>query len=217
MRRASRRVVVAILLAACASPPAATPGADQNVLFQDDFSQTTSGWDKYTASDVVTNYDDGQYLIAVEDTDVDVWARPGLDLTDVTLEVDATYAAGPVNNTFGVICRYERQGDKNSFYFFLISSDGYYSMGKVSKNERTVLNPTSGEFQPSEGVSLDLASTQRLRASCLGRRMSLAVNGTPLGEFEDDELTRGDIGLIAGTFDEGGVRIHFDNLEARKP
>jgi hypothetical protein len=28
-------------------------------------------------------------------------------------------------------------------------------------------------------------------------------------------LSRGDIALIAGTFDEGGVRIYFDNVVVR--
>jgi hypothetical protein len=38
-----------------------------------------------------------------------------------------------------------------------------------------------------------------------------------VGDFTDNELTHGDIGLLAGTYDEGGVQIHFDNLVARQP
>jgi hypothetical protein len=45
----------------------------------------------------------------------------------------------------------------------------------------------------------------------------MAVNGTPLGDFDDEELARGDIGLMAGTFDEGGVRMYFDNVVVRQP
>jgi hypothetical protein len=48
--------------------------------------------------------------------------------------------------------------------------------------------------------------------------MSLSINGAPVGEFEDADLSHGDIGLIAGTLlNEGGVKIHFDNLVVRKP
>jgi len=148
---------------------------------------------------------------------VDVWAQPGLELTNLTLKVETTYAAGPVNNEYGVMCRYTRKGDKSDFYFFLISGDGYYAMGKVVANKRTILNPTTGDFQPSRAILQDKTAVNRLSATCNGRQMSFSVNGTLLGEFDDDELSRGDIGLMAGTYDEVGVKIHFDNLVVQKP
>ena len=203
------------LTAACAAPQPPRYG-DPNILFKDDFSQTTSGWDVHVGSEETTNYDAGQYLIAVEQASVDVWAQARLDLTGLTLEVDATYAAGPVNNEYGVLCRYTREGDQSRFYFFLISSDGYYAMGKVVKNQRTILNPT-GDWQPAAAIQTDLDAVNHLSAACHGGHLSFSVNGTLLGEFDDAELTHGDIGLIAGTFDEPGVKIHFDNVVVKKP
>ena len=209
-------LTLACALAGCSTPRTPAYG-DPSLLFKDDFSQNTSGWDAHTGSEATTNYEDGHYLIAVEQPGIDVWAQAGLDLSDLTLEVDAAYAAGPVNNEFGVMCRYAREGDKSQFYFFLISSDGYYAMGKVVKNKRTILHPTNGDFEASSAVRTDPTAANRLSATCRGSRMSFSVNGTPLGEFDDAELARGDIGLIAGTFDETGVKIHFDNLIVRKP
>jgi hypothetical protein len=204
-------------LAAC-TPSRHPTYSDPAILLQDDFSQPTSGWDAYSDSEKTANYDNGQYLIAVEQTGVDVWGLPGLDLTDLRLEVDTQYAAGPVDNEFGVMCRYTRDGDKHSFYFFFISSDGYYAMGKVIKNQRTVLNPASGDYRPSDAIQQDQSAINHLSATCAGKKMSFAVNDTPVGEFEDADLTHGDIGLIAGTLlNEGGVKIHFDNLVVRKP
>jgi hypothetical protein len=149
---------------------------------------------------------------------VDVWARPGLAFTDLRLEVESWYGAGPVNNEYGLLCRYERHGDgSNSFYFFFVSSDGYYALGKVVRDVRTILSPAEGSFQPTDALRLEPAAGNSLAATCAGDQFSFAVNGVTLGEFTDDELTRGDIGLIAGSFDEGGVEIFFDNVVVRDP
>jgi len=208
-------LAVCFSLAAC-NPPRAQY-ADPSVLFQDDFAQPTSGWNAHTGAEAATNYDNGQYLIAVEQTGVDVWAQPGLEFTDTRLEVETQYAAGPLNNEFGVMCRYTRRGDRSSFYFFLISSDGYYAQGKVVENKRTVLNPATGDFQPASVILQDPAAINQLSATCQGSHFTFAVNGAVLGEFDDSELARGDIGLIAGTYDETGVQIRFDNLVVKKP
>lgn len=220
LRRTSATLSLTMLaaLAACGGPSGgATPGPP-GVIFQDDFSNPNSGWDSYSGADATTDYVEGQYLIAVEEPLVDVWAHPGLEVADVNVEVDAWYGAGPINNEFGVMCRYTRAGDgTNSFYFFLVSTDGYYAMGKIVRDVRTVLSPEAGSFQPSAAIAQDLEAPNHLVVTCQGSRFSLAVNGTLLGEFTDDELPRGDVGLIAGTFDEGGVRIRFDDFIARQP
>jgi hypothetical protein len=216
--RARALVVMAFALGACGAPAGGATQGPPGVIFQDDFSNPESGWDTHTGADATTNYDNGQYLIAVEEPLVDVWARPGLELTGAVVEADTQYVAGPINNEYGLMCRYSRGGDgRNDFYFFFISSDGYYALGKVSKDVRTVLFPEDGSFQPSEAIVTAPEAVNHLSANCDGTHFSLAVNGTVVGEFDDDELERGDIGLIAGTFDEGGVRLHFDNVVVRAP
>src|SRR5258707_4722748 len=192
------------LLTAAGCGPArssATP-PPSGVLFQDDFSNPNSGWDKNTGADVTTNYDNGQYLIAVRQPSVDVGAQPGLDLTDVAVAVQAQYSAGPVNNEYGLMCRYQRGGDgKSSFYFFYISSDGYYALGKVSKDVRTILSPAQGSPQPSKAIKPETSATNMLSATRQGDHLALSVNGTPVGEFTDAECKQGDIGPVSGTLD----------------
>jgi hypothetical protein len=218
-RAAGAGILLAIAGALAACGPSVPPRASEpGILFRDDFAQTTSGWDSHSGADLTTDYVDGRYLIAVEEPGVDVWARPGLTLTDVVFEAETQYAAGPANNEYGLICRYERRGDgRNSFYFFFVSSDGYYALGKVVGDVRTILNPEVGSFQPSDAIRLEPEATNTLTATCDGDRLALEVNGVQVGAFTDGELRRGDIGLIAGTFDEGGVRIHFDNVVVREP
>jgi hypothetical protein len=223
MLRGSRWLVSAICLglvatAGCGPAKSSATPPPAGVIFQDDFSKNSTGWDQHTGADVTTNYDNGQYLIQVSQPSVDVWAEPGLDLSDVALQVQAQYSAGPANNEYGVMCRYQRAGDgKSSFYFFFISTDGYYALGKVSKDVRTILSPAQGSPQPSTAIKPEQDGVNELMATCSGNHLSLSVNGTAVGDFSDDELKHGDIGLVAGTYDEGGVAIHFDNLVARQP
>jgi hypothetical protein len=212
-------VAVAMFFAAACTVqrPPDTPGTP-GVIYTDDFSDVNSGWDRHTGTDVTTDYEDGRYVLAIGEPGVNVWARPGLDLTDAEIEAESYYTGGPENNEYGLICRYSRAGDgRNSFYFFLVSSDGYYAMGKVVRDVRIVLHPAEGSFQPTDVLDPQRNAVNRLRARCQGNRMALWANDVLLGEFSDAELTRGDVGLIAGTYDEGGVRIHFDNVVVRRP
>ena len=219
--KSHRPTIVTAIIAALLSltvgcspqPPAGEPG----VLFQDDFSQTTSGWDAHRDSSITTDYEEGRYVLALADPGQNIWSLAKLDLTDLALSVETAYAEGPVNNEYGMMCRYSRSGDKHSFYFFFISSDGFYALGKVVKNQRTILNPATGDFQPSDAIKQGQTDVNQLTATCQGQQMSLAVNGATVGAFEDDELTHGDIGLLIGAYDEGGVKIAFDNLVVRKP
>lgn len=208
-------VSVLSLSAACASPTP-TPLPPGGVILQDDFSDVNSGWDRHVGSEITTDYTDGRYVITVEQVNVDAWGLAGLDLNDMQITAEAAYVDGPLDNAFGVVCRYSRVNDQNNFYFFLVSSDGYYAMGKVVQDERTFLNPAR-DFEPLNALTGDPAALINLQATCQGRTLQFTVNGTPVGGFEDDALTHGDVGLIAGTFNEVGIQIAFDNVRVTQP
>jgi hypothetical protein len=181
------------------------------VLFQDDFSNPNSGWDKVTKDDGLTNYVDGAYRIFVNQANMDIWANPGLKFDDVRIEVDAVKMAGPDDNDFGVTCRSQ---DENHFYFFIVSSDGYYGIGKISGDQQSLIGMDA--MQPSETIKQGAASNH-IRADCVGDSLSLYVNGEKLASANDSEYSNGDVGLIAGAFDTTGTDIHFDNFSVLKP
>jgi len=188
-----------------------TPELPSNLLFQDDFSDTTSGWDQVDTEDGSTDYENGYYRIFVNTDEMDVWANPGLNFSDVVVEVDATKAGGPDDNDFGVICRYQ---DVQNFYFFIISSDGYYGVGKVIDGEQELIDVD--QLQPSDAISQG-AAVNHIKADCIGSRLVFNVNGTLLADVQDSTFTDGDVGLIAGTFGQSGTDIHFDNFMVFKP
>ncbi len=187
-----------------------TPTAS-NILFQDDFSNTSSGWDRVNIGKDIADYSKGTYRIYINEPNVNVWANPGLNFSDTRVEVDATKVSGPDDNDFGITCRVK---DTNHFYFLIISSDGYYGIGKMKGELQAFIGMEA--MLPSEAI-LQGNRTNHLRADCVGNKLTLYVNGTKVGQATDTEYTSGDIGLIAGTFNTAGTDVHFDNLYVYKP
>ncbi len=138
------------------------------------------------------------------------WSTPHKDFSDVRLEVDAGKLAGPDENRIGLLCR----SDGQSYYFFVLSSDGYYGLG-IFRNGKTALLGQS-EMQSSSKINTG-AAINHLRADCRGDLLSFYVNGFQLAEVHDPTLTHGDIGVLAGTFGQPGVDVVFDNFAALKP
>ncbi len=206
-------IVLFLATLACQAVTGGTGGTgeESDILFQDDFSDPSSGWDRVTVDSGETNYANGVYRIFVNEASTDVWANPGLDFTDVQVEVEATKVGGADDNDFGVICRSQ---DEDNFYFFIISSDGYYGIGKIVGDSQALIGMEA--MLPSEEIRQGDA-TNHIRADCTGSRLALYVNGELLQEVEDTQFTSGDVGLMAGTFDTPGTDIHFDNFVVSRP
>lgn len=210
--------ILAVLLSAslACSVPFFSTGTDSteppsNILFQDDFSDPTSGWDRVNVEDGLTDYTDGVYRILVNAINTDIWSNPGLDFIDTQIEVDTRKVGGDDNNDFGVICRYQ---DFNNFYFFVISSDGYYGVGKVVNGDQQLIGVES--MPPSEVINQGNANNH-IRADCVGSKLAIHVNDEKLAEYDDTDFTSGDVGLLAGSFENPGTDIHFDNLKVSNP
>jgi len=193
------------------SSPSDPVSLPSDVLFQDDFSDPSSGWDQVNEDDGSTDYVNGVYRIYVDEANYDIWANPGLNFTDTVIEVEATKIGGPEDNDFGVICRYQ---DLDSFYFFIISSDGFYGVAKVINGEQELIGMEN--MEESDAINQGSASNI-IRADCVGNQLSLYINGEKVADASDSQYPSGDVGLIAGTFDISGTDVHFDNFVVREP
>lgn len=212
--RGPKYLVLALGIAFALVVTACTPKQSSNssVLFEDDFSKSSSGWDSYSDTDGLTDYVDGTYHIQVANSNYDLWANPGKSFTDVQTEVDATKVSGPDDNDFGLICRYT---DADNYYFAVVASDGYYGFGKLVKGTQTLFGADSG-LSTTDLVKSG-SELNHLRFDCIGSTLTLYINGSQAGSIEDSDLASGDVGLIAGTFDTAGVEIKFDNFKVLKP
>jgi hypothetical protein len=180
----------------------------------DDFSDKSGKWDRVNVEgEGITDYANGAYQIRVETANMDVWANPNeQSFTDVRVEVDAQKVAGGTdNNDFGVICRYK---DESNFYFFIISSDGYYGIGKVKDGTQELIGMDN--MRRSGKVNLGDATNQ-IRADCVGSTLTLYINGQQVDSKTDSDFTEGNVGLIAGTFEDIYTDILFDNFKVLKP
>jgi hypothetical protein len=187
----------------------------QQILFQDDFSNTNSGWDQAHTDIGSTDYENGGYRINVIQSDAYFFANPYQSFqNDVRIEVDATKIGGPDDNAFGVICRYQ---DMDNYYYFYISSDGYVGIGMNIAGMRTIISDSSGNLTSDSSINQGAASNH-LRADCIGNTLTLFVNGTQVATATDSSFTTGgDVGLIATTYKVDGTDIMFDNLFVYKP
>lgn len=188
-----------------------SPGAKGEILFQDDFSHVPSGWGISDATDAVVSYEQGGLRLLVREGGKNIWSVAGQRLTDVQIEVTIRRVAGPADNLMGVICRYR---NRQNFYMMFVSRDGYYGIGKVVDSNYTLLGAEQLQYN-STLHSSDLPL--RLVAECSGHRLSLTAGGKLLMAAEDDSLNRGDVGVIAGSYQEGGVDILFDDFLVRQP
>jgi hypothetical protein len=212
MKLARLSLMLGLLLSACQShlltDLAARPG---DRLFWDDFSNASGGWPQASDEVGTLGLSNGAYRIAIQPADYDLWAVSGHAYGAVQVEADANRLAGPEANRFGLICGYR---DAQDFYFFIISSDGYYALGKVENDAASLLGQEMMAYSSAIGQG---TSPNHLRLECHDQTLRGAVNGQMVAVAQDSRLGSGDVGMLAGSFEQGGVDIAFDNFVVTKP
>jgi hypothetical protein len=182
------------------------------VLFQDDFSDPSSGWEHLSNENLgVLEYFDGYYRVEVKGDHSLLWAGPGMNFSNVHLETDSIKVIGSEDDIYGLVCR---AIDDSNFYFFIISSDGYYGIGKMINGVQSLINMPG--MLPSEVISQGLAANH-LRADCISEHLDFFVNGKKLISVKDSDLTTGDVGLIIGTLQSSENVVLFDNFSVLNP
>jgi hypothetical protein len=101
-----------------------------------------------------------------------------------------------------------------NYYFFIISTDGFYGIGKVTDGKAGLLGMTemqrSDIVQPQGGIN-------HLRADCIGDSLTLYNNGRQLAQVSDPDHASGDAGFFAGTSNDPALDVAFDNFVVIKP
>lgn len=199
------------LLSACTSVPipavpAASPG---DVLYQEQFESNTTGWARIANDNGIMDYDGGGYRILVRQPKLNIWSTSEQDFSDVRVEADVIKLNGPDENRMGLICRYQG-GD---YYFFMISNDGYYVIGKFIGGMTLLLGQS--EMQATDAIQT--GTMNHLRADCIGNKLTFYINFTEVASATDTDFPSGDVGVVAGAFSEPGVDVLFDNFVVIQP
>ena len=198
-------------ISACTSLPipavaTASPG---DILYQEQFENNTTGWARIANDNGIMDYDGGGYRILVRQPKLNVWSTSEKDFGDVRVEADVIKLHGPDENRMGLICRYQA----GNYYFFVISNDGYYVVGKFIGGLTLLLGRS--EMQASDAIQT--GNMNHLRADCIGDRLTFYINFTEVASATDPDFPRGDVGLVAGSFTEPGVDVLFDNFVVLQP
>jgi len=201
-----------LLLSACLPTSTAQTvpsGNSGDILYQESFADNTSGWDRAINDGGIMDYDSGGYRFLIRQPKLNYWSTPGKVFGDVRVEADVTRLNGPEENRAGLICRYQN-GD---YYFFIISTDGFYGVGKFIGGQAILLGQES--MLPSEIVMTE--NMNHLRADCVGNTLTFYVNFTQVAAVQDADFPTGDVGILGGAFNEPDVDVLFQNFVVIQP
>ncbi|MCP4140392.1 MAG: hypothetical protein GY755_08905 [Chloroflexi bacterium] len=195
-------------LFACQPEPVPVSG---DILLDDDFSTGANRWTTLVNDKGAMGYDAEGFRFYIRDPGLNYWATSDNHFKDVHIEVDSLRFSGPESNRIGIICRHR---DDLNYYFFVISSDGYYAVGKVKEGEQILLEQEAMQY--SESIKTGIA-INHLRADCQGTSLRFYVNDVPIALVEDFDFAEGDVGLLVGTFEEGELNVIFDDFVVYQP
>lgn len=200
-----------LLLAACGPKSGPTrqviAGEQQTVNY---FSRGSEGWDIYTMENDVGLFRVNQGALegAVVAGMGYIWSLNNTPHQDVIINAQLRQQSGAFGNGFGVMCRADSAGNG---YYFLISSDGQFSIQKAVAGAPQLI-----VLQDWQSTPIILKGYQRnqIKAVCTGNYLALFVNDVFMTEAFDEDYTEGMAGSVLGAFGET-LWVAFDNYTIR--
>jgi hypothetical protein len=183
--------------------------ASTEVLFSDNFSYEADVW--VTPPHEQWFYDDGWlHLISYSSNASSIGIRANPHFTDFILEVETKLVGGTDQNWHMVLCRWQ---DKDNYYDFGITADGYYGLLKwVNGNPTTLVSPAQSSY-----INQGVGAVNLIHIECIGSNLSLSVNRHLLVSVTDTAFTGGNIVLAAYTRVDTFTEVAFDNIVVSAP
>lgn len=193
------------------TPIRTTPEPDANVLlkFEDDFSDSNSGWDDAFGKYYTKQYGNNQYHIEITTNNLVVWGLANRNAADFEVEVEATHQTVDVGVTYGLIFRYV---DHDNYYRFDVSDDGFFLLSKFQEGVWETLIDWTGSSAINTGQVANV-----LKIIARGPEILLYANGQELTSITDNSFAQGNFGFFASTFETSHIWVSFDNLKLWAP
>ena len=106
---------------------------------------------------------------------------------------------------YGVIFRYQ---DEGNFYYFEISSNGNYLIGRWLNGVHSFLK------QGTNNLAIKSTGENFIFASFVLDELSVSVNSVLIDTVYDNNINEGFVGLSASTGEFGGFEVSFDQFLA---
>jgi len=117
----------------------------------------------------------------------------------------ATVPALEITPEVGGITDSEYEGDG---YLFLIQGSGTYAIYRSRGRDAVALV----DWQTSDSINIT-PEANHLRVICAGDYLAMYINDTLVAQATDDTYREGQVGLVAGAWNQLGVVVEFDNLQ----
>lgn len=191
-------------------PPGVPAPGELSIVYEEDFSDSFGGWDDAFDAYTTKQYGNNRYQIEVTASNLVAWGLANRDVADFEVQVEARREDGDETNSYGLLFRFE---DRNNFYRFDISGDGYFLLSKLIDGKWTTLV----DWTETPSLNTELGSDNILKVSAFGPNITVWANGQPLATVSDDSLTHGNFGFFASTFSEAYIWVSYDNLKMWTP
>lgn len=183
----------------------------ESTVFEDDFSDTGSGWMHTPIADHkakgISLYDEtgGYQMTPLDDSTYGVSLSPKqAEAGDVRIEAPVFLYTGVGKGTAGVVCRHS---DNGNFYAFMVSGGHGWAIIKVKDGQGETLS--TGGF---EGMMPNIADV-RIGARCQGDTLAMSIDGDTVGSVKDGEFSAGNSGLIVLGEKTAGTSAVFDSFK----
>jgi hypothetical protein len=170
----------------------------------DEFSSDDSSWETFYDGETSIFYRNRRLNFAIDVEDTIIWTAGDHSPRSFYLELDTIHRDGSLDNQLGIVFRYQ---DRDNFYLFSISSDGYYSLFAQIEDEWGDIV----KWNVSDVIETGDGSRNTLGLLVEGNTYTLLINDYLIATVTDDALTEGAIGMAAGSFSEAPVEVAFDN------
>jgi hypothetical protein len=192
---------------------APTPQEEVPVLYEDDFTNPTTGWTERKFDNYFIGYHEPEYYhveITTANYKTTVFEPEKESLSDFTteLQVLAVSAKTAPEGDFRYGLAFRRSGDQ--YYAFTISPR--------TKKWFVLKSSPSGLETLQEGMEEsihDLDEDDLLRVDAQGPNFLFHLNDRLLTQVTDSDYTSGETGFYVENFDAPNTHIHFDKLTIR--
>jgi hypothetical protein len=183
-----------------------TTARQETVIFADDFSDTLSGWPTIQDAAGGYGYQSDGYHIFINRPQRTFWAKTNRQDGNATFHVEAKPVTTNADGYYGLLCRLQANQD---FYYFVVRSNGDFTIGKYKDAEFQSFLPNGWQY--SSVINQD-NQTNRLKADCLGNTLRFYVNDTLLGQAVDSDFKSGFSGLLTATLDVSYFEVTFNHF-----
>lgn len=151
---------------------------------------------------------DGKLMIEIDPENTAAFAFHEAYLGEADIQIDTFFEPHGMPYDFGIICRATDTG----WYEFRINTGGLWSIWKYSSSLGYILLGDGG----SSAIN-SRGESNELTAQCVGRYLSLIVNGVVVSTVRESTFTRGWIGVTLLTPDIPKAGVIIDYLTVSVP